>query len=135
MATRFIGMALALVALCGPATAQQEYGSSPGGSSPDAAMKELHDALHLSAQQEAAWQTYRAQMASTGQARARQQAAAKMMPTLDAPRRMDLIEAEMRQELADLRTRSLALKNFYALLSPAQRQTFDQRTLPPQNDR
>jgi hypothetical protein len=58
-----------------------------------------------------------------------------MMPSLDAPRRMDLIEAEMRQELADLQSRARALKSFYALLTPAQRQIFDQRTLPQQNDR
>src|SRR4051794_14241772 len=99
--TRFIGMALALL-VCGPAFAQQDYGPPASSSTPDATMKDLHDALHLSAQQEAAWQTYSASMATADQARVRQQAGARMMPSLDAPRRMDLIEAEMRQELADI---------------------------------
>ena len=129
----FIGMALALLALCGPASAQQVYGPSGGNSSPDAAMKDLHDALHLTPQQESAWQSYNDQIALTAQARVRQQAGARMLPSLDAPHRMDLIEAEMRQELADLRNRAQALKGLYALLTPAQRQIFDQRTLSPQN--
>jgi hypothetical protein len=128
-------MSLVLLAICAPASAQQDYGPPPAYSSPDAAMKNLHDSLHLSAQQEAAWQTYSSQMALSSQARVRQQAGARMMPSLDAPRRMDLIEAEMRQELADLQTRAQALKSFYAVLTPAQRQIFDQRTLPAQNDR
>ena len=130
-----VGAALLLLAFCAPASAQQDYGPSAGYSSPDAAMKNLHDALHLSAQQEAAWQNYSSQIALTSQSRVRQQAGARLMPSLDAPRRMDLIEAEMRQELADLQSRARALKSFYALLTPAQRQIFDQRTLPPQNDR
>jgi hypothetical protein len=130
-----IGLTAALAALCGPAVAQQAYGPSSGYSSPDVAMKNLHDALHLSEQQETAWQAYSGQMALTAQARVRQQAAQQMMPSLDSPHRMDLIEAEMRQELVDLHTRSQALKSLYAVLTPAQRQIFDQRTLPAQNDR
>jgi hypothetical protein len=98
-------------------------------------MKNLHDALHLSEQQETAWRAYSGQLALAAQARVRQQAAQRMMPSLDAPRRMDLIEAEMQQELVDLHSRAQALRSFYALLTPAQRQIFDQRTLPPQNDR
>jgi hypothetical protein len=128
-----ISAALVLLALGGPAFAQQAYGPTLSYSSPDVAMKDLHDALHLSAQQEAAWQTYSAQVALASQARVRQEAGARMMSSLDAPRRMDLIEAEMRQELADLETRSQALKSFYALLTPEQRQIFNQRTLPAQN--
>jgi hypothetical protein len=130
-----IGIAIALLALCEPALAQQDYGPSPGYASPDVAMKNLHDALHLSEQQETAWRAYSGQMALAGQARVRQQAGQRMMPSLDAPHRMDLIEAEMQQELVDLHSRAQALKSFYAVLTPAQRQIFDQRTLPPQNGR
>jgi hypothetical protein len=126
---------LVLLVMSGPTFAQQGPGFSQGSSSPEAAMKNLHDALHLSAQQEPAWQAYSTQMAATDQARVRQQAGARMMPSLDAPHRMDLIEAEMRQELVDLQSRAEALKHFYAVLTPAQRQIFDQHTLPRQNDR
>jgi hypothetical protein len=131
--TAFIGVALALL-MCGPVSAQQDYGQPPGYSTPDAAMRNLHDALHLSAQQEAAWQTYSAQMTTADQGRVRQQAGEQMMASLDAPHRMDLVEAEMRQELADFQIRAHALKSLYAVLTPAQRRTFDDRTLPPQSD-
>jgi hypothetical protein len=36
------------------------------------------------------------------------------------------------QDLADLRRQSLALKTFYAALTPAQQRIFDTKTLPPQ---
>ena len=55
-----------------------------------------------------------------------------MFPTLSAPQRMDLVEAEMRQELLDLQAQSQALKTFYATLSPQQKATFDAKTLPPE---
>lgn len=140
-------VAFALLAACEDAPAQQAYdpsvtysttSASPSASSPDQApslqqtMNALHDALHLTVQQEPAWQAYRAQAARGAQAQGRQQAAERMLPTLDAPRRMDLVEAEMRQELADLHAQALALKSFYADLTPQQRQIFDRRTLPRQ---
>ncbi len=56
-----------------------------------------------------------------------------MFPNLSAPQRMDLIEAEMKQELVDLQQQSQALKAFYATLSLEQKKTFDAQTLPPQN--
>ena len=91
----------------------------------------LHDALHLAAGQEAAWSAYKASVAPPAQAQQRRRAAAMLFPTLTAPRRIDLVEAEMQQDLADLHRQAEALKVFYATLSPAQQRTFDTQTLPP----
>jgi hypothetical protein len=92
-------------------------------------MQSLHDALRLSAGQEPAWRKFEA-AASTDQAQeqAREQRAAQMMPTLTAPRRVDLSIALLRSELAALEARGAAVKVFYAVLSPAQQATFDQQT-------
>ena len=56
-----------------------------------------------------------------------------MFANLSAPQRMDLVEAEMRQELLDLQQQSQALKAFYATLSPEQKSIFDAQTLPPRD--
>jgi hypothetical protein len=90
----------------------------------------LHDALHLTPAQEAAWSAYAAQMPTPAQARARHHAAAMLFPTLTAPRRIDLVEAEMQQDLADLRREGDALKAFYATLDSDQQHIFDAQTLP-----
>jgi hypothetical protein len=96
-------------------------------------VNDLHQALHLSAQQEPAWKAYRAEAAAPTVAQDRRRAASTMFPTLDAPQRMDLIEAEMKQELLDLQRQSEALKAFYVTLTPEQKTIFDAKTLPPAN--
>jgi hypothetical protein len=58
-----------------------------------------------------------------------------LFPTLTAPRRIDLVEAEMQQDLADLHRQAQALKAFYAILTPPQQRTFDTKTLPPPSGR
>jgi hypothetical protein len=126
MAKCMTGAALALAAIAGagPALAQ-----STGSSQ----IEQLHQALHLSAAQEGAWQLYRSAADVPDKAQARRQQASTMFRTLDAPHRMDLVEAEMRQELADLDRQSHALKAFYGTLTPDQQRIFDARTLPPAN--
>ena len=91
----------------------------------------LHQALNLSPMQEGAWQAYRAQVSAPNQAQDRRRAAQRLFPTLNAVQRMDLVEAVMKQDLADLHRQSQALKAFYAALSPEQQRVFDKRTLPP----
>lgn len=91
----------------------------------------LHKALNLNANQDLAWNAYQATAAT--QTRARRQAAAEMFPRLNAPQRMDLVEAEMKQELADLRLQSQTLKAFYATLSVEQQRVFDADTLAREN--
>ena len=90
----------------------------------------LHDALGLSPAQETSWQTFVAATSSRGEREARQQRAAEMMPTLTAPQRADLSIAMMQADLATLETRAAALKAFYAVLTPAQKVTFDRQTAP-----
>ena len=90
----------------------------------------LHDALHLTAQQEDAWRAYRAAITPDPQAEARHRQAGLMLANLPTPRRVDLIDAEMQEDLATLRRQGQAVKSFYAVLTPAQQHTFDQQTLP-----
>lgn len=92
----------------------------------------LHGALRITPQQEAAWAAYRAAAPSPAVTEQRREAAAQMFPTLTAPRRIDLVEAEMRQELTEMQRQSAALKALYAALSPEQQRVFDERTLPPE---
>jgi hypothetical protein len=126
MSFRTISMNIALVAglaLAGAAQAQTTN------------LKALHDALHLTADQEPAWNDYKATATASPQAQQRRRSAAQLFPTLTAPRRMDLVEAAMQQDLAELHRQGEALKSFYARLSPAQQRTFDAQTLPPPSSR
>jgi hypothetical protein len=118
-----VAAAIALVAVAAPA---QSIGATP--------IEQLHQALHLTPSQEGAWQLYRSAADIPDKAQARRRSASVMFRTLDAPHRMDLVEAEMRQELADLQRQSQALKAFYVALSPDQQRIFDARTLPPASE-
>lgn len=89
----------------------------------------LHDALHLSAEQEPAWRAYLRATTPDPQAEARRQAAASMLPKLPTPRRIDLITAAMQQDLDAFRRAGDAVKAFYNVLTPEQRATFDRQTL------
>lgn len=109
--------------LLGQPAAAQTVGQSP--------VEVLHQSLHLTPEQEGAWQDYRNAADVPDKAQARRRAASGLFRTLDAPHRMDLVEAEMRAELTDLQHQSEVLKRFYAVLSPEQRAVFDARTLPP----
>lgn len=91
----------------------------------------LHQALHLTPAQETAWKAYRAQSTAPNGAQDRRKAAGAMFNTLNAPQRMDLVEAEMKQDLLDLQHQSQILKTFYATLDGNQQRAFDAATLPP----
>lgn len=119
-----LGIGAALMASASPSWGQNDSA---------APLNALHQALHLSPQQEGAWQMYRAHAATPGPAQDRRRAAAQMFPQLTAPQRLDLIAAEMKQELVDLDQQARALRAFYATLSPEQQKTFDLQTLPPAN--
>jgi len=127
MKTCITAMAASIVLVAGVAQAQS-YGSGATGQSQ---IEQLHQALHLAPTQESAWQLYRSAADVPDKAQARRRSASSLFRTLDAPRRMDLVEAEMRQELDDLQRQSHALKAFYGVLSQDQQRIFDARTLPP----
>ena len=94
----------------------------------------MHKALSLNDKQEAAWKAYRAEAVSPDVAQSRRMEAAKTFPKLSSPQRMDLVESEVKIELAELQRQSQVLKAFYDTLSSGQKQIFDTMTLPPAND-
>jgi protein CpxP len=111
-------LAFSVLALAGAAHAQ----------TPD--LSSLHDALHLTAAQESAWRSYTHAINPDPQAEARHRQAGLLLPTLTTPRRVDLIDAEMEDDLAVMQRQGEAVKAFYALLTPSQQRTFDHQTKP-----
>ena len=95
-------------------------------------LQTLHDALHLTPAQQAGWSAFAASAAPDQAEMARERNAAQMLPTLPAPRRVDLSIATMRANLQSMEQRGGELKAFYATLTPAQQATFDRMTLPSQ---
>jgi protein CpxP len=118
MVFRFCGViaAVVLMGLAGAARAQS------------AELDRLHDALHLTSEQEPAWRAYTVAIARSPAAEARHRAAGEMMAGLPTPRRIDLIEAEMREDLAAMERQGEAVKAFYAQLTPTQQHAFDRET-------
>jgi protein CpxP len=100
----------------------------PQGPSPQQQLSQLHDALRLNPAQEPAWRAYAAALAPDPSMEARRRSAADMMPKLTTPRRIDLINAEMSEDMAAMRRQGEAVKAFYAQLSPQQQSTFDRIT-------
>lgn len=95
-------------------------------------LNRLHEALNLSPAQQGAWQVYVAAIRPDPATDARRREAARMMPTLNTPRRVDLINAEMDAEMAAMHRQGQAAKIFYAQLSPEQQRVFDQLTYQSQ---
>ena len=88
----------------------------------------LHDDLHLTAQQEEPWRKFQLATQIDPQEVAKRRNAAELMPTLTAPRRVDLSIAAMEADLQAFERRGAALKIFYAALSPEQQAIFDHET-------
>ena len=130
--TNFRVLAAALALGVAPAATAQTYAAQTYGPSADP-MDTLHQALNLSLGQEPAWRAY-ADAAAGQRMEQRRRAASAMFARIDSPHRMDLAEAELKQELADMQRQSLALKALYAALSPQQQRVFDARTLPPADE-
>jgi hypothetical protein len=115
----FAGLSLALV--LGSAAAAQDASN---------ALARMHDDLRLTPAQEPAWTQYETAMQSSAQLQARHLSTQRMLPQLQTPRRLALLDASMSQDLADFRHQSEAIRAFYAALTPAQQQTFDRDTAP-----
>ncbi len=90
----------------------------------------LHEDLHLSEAQEAAWTDYTTAIAASPEAQDRHRAADQMMPELPTPRRIALIEANMARDEADFRRQGSAVIAFYDQLTPGQQMIFDADTAP-----
>ncbi len=122
---RFLSSLCLSLLLTGPVLAQD---TSPR-------LAQLHDSLHLTADQEGPWRDYVAATAPSPQALARHRATTQLLPQLPTPRRVALIEATMTADNADLHRQGLAVIAFYDRLSPDQQRAFDRATVPEAGDR
>jgi hypothetical protein len=120
MAARSFAVFATIASLAGSAHAQT------------AQLSAVHDALHLTAAQEAGWRAYVAAISPDPSADARHRETARMMPTLPTPRRVDLINAEVDEDAALVHRQGAAVKAFYASLTPAQQHAFDRQTAQTQ---
>jgi hypothetical protein len=127
-----VALSVLSLSAAGAALAQPDEQQPPQGPSPQEQMSQLHDALRLSAAQEPAWHAYTAALAPDPAMEARRRAASDMMAKLPTPRRVDLINAEMEQDLAAMHRQGDAVKAFYAQLTPQQQSTFDRITAQSQ---
>ncbi|HUO02892.1 MAG TPA: Spy/CpxP family protein refolding chaperone [Rhizomicrobium sp.] len=127
---RFLGVsALSVFLFAAGAQAQMPPQMPP----PNPQLQQLHDALHLRADQDAAWGDYVRSTSVDPQEMAQRRDAAQRMSGLSAPARVDLSVQMMKLDLASLQRRGAALKTFYAGLTPEQQATFDRETMrPPQ---
>lgn len=83
----------------------------------------LHDTLKLKPDQEAAWTTYSAKMQALKRIGRPDRA---KMASLSAPQRMDQMLAQMKEHEAKMTDMAAATKAFYDVLTPEQKQLFDQ---------
>ncbi len=81
----------------------------------------LHDQLKLGAEQEPAWKAFTEKMKPAGGDRPKH----AELAGLKAPERMERMAAMMQQREGRMAERVAAVKEFYAVLTPAQQQVFD----------
>lgn len=112
------------VSLAVPAAAEAQEAVS-------AELIKLHDDLHLSQDQDAAWEAYARAIAPAAQTEARHNATGQLLPLVPTPRRLALLEANLSQDEADFRRQADAVLGFYNRLTPSQQRTFDRDTVPP----
>lgn len=103
----------------------------PSVAQPEAAnFDALHQALNLRPEQEQAWTFFKQASIPDPQDAERHREVFQKMEALQAPERMTLSVQMMRADLEKLERRAAAMKAFYLLLSPNQKETFDRETLP-----
>jgi hypothetical protein len=84
----------------------------------------LHEKLKLSAQQEAAWKKFAAREPLRGKA---DRPDPDEMKRLNAPQRLEQALEHMRAMEKNMTEHLAALKEFYAVLTPEQKRTFDEQ--------
>lgn len=112
-------------------------GRPPGGAGyadADQAPPDLGRELGLRPEQQTALRAY--QQATTpaeaDQRRAEQEF--QRLATLTTPQRLDFTAGQMQRDQADFARRAVAVRRFYAQLTPEQQRRFDQLTAPPQGE-
>jgi hypothetical protein len=125
---------ISAITLAAGACAAQAAGDQAGGGGQDGKFAErmkarmekraaeLHDKLHLNASQEAAWNAYIARMKPANPPTRPDRAA---LDKMTAPERMEFMLTRMKEHEQKLADRIAATKDFYAVLSPEQKKTFD----------
>ena len=119
---RLLGLCLCLCLAASAASAANQAVSAD--------LIRLHDELHLTSAQEGAWRDYTMAIGASAQAEDRHRAADQLLPQLQTPRRIALIEANMARDEADFHRQGEAVVAFYQQLTPAQQKIFDAETLP-----
>ncbi|MCP5268608.1 MAG: Spy/CpxP family protein refolding chaperone [Zoogloeaceae bacterium] len=132
--TRTMVAALAIVGIVGGGSAyafRGGEGCSPQaqGFSPEKAassrLEKLHADLKLTPEQESAWKSWsepiQKQASVMGERRSEREAMAK----LTAPERMEKMLERMKEHEKAIESGLASTRNFYAILSPEQRKTFD----------
>jgi protein CpxP len=89
-------------------------------------MTKLHDALKLTAAQEAGWTTFVAAVTPAPRAAHPDHAA---MATLSAPERLEKMIAMAKTHTAAMETKLAALKTFYTTLTPEQQKVFNDNSM------
>lgn len=87
----------------------------------------LHDKLKITAAQETAWKSFVASMQPAPRPQVDHKQAREQWAHLSAPQRMAKQLDMEKQHLAAQQKRLSALDSFYAVLSPDQKKTFDER--------
>ena len=86
----------------------------------------IHDALTLRPDQEASWRTFTASMAPpAGMMMRHGDEAQDHAMMLTAPQMLDQMAAHMHREETEFARHATAVREFYAVLSPTQKRTFD----------
>lgn len=86
----------------------------------------VHDALALRPDQEASWRTFTASMAPrAGMTMPPGDGTQDHAMMLTAPQMLDRMAEHMNREQAEFARRAAAVRQFYAVLSPTQKRTFD----------
>lgn len=88
----------------------------------------VHDALKLTPQQESAWTKYQESHPFAGKADRPNRPDPAEMAKLTAPERADKMLEMQKQRQDDMSKHVVAMKDFYAQLTPEQKKTFDEQT-------
>lgn len=105
-----------------------DYGDA-GQAPPD-----LGRELALRADQQPALRAYQQATTPSEVERRRAQQDFQRLGGLTTPQRLDFTAGQMQRDQADFARRAVAVRRFYAQLTPEQQRRFDQITAPPQGD-
>jgi hypothetical protein len=118
----------ALLIGAGAASAQGQQAQQQQG--PD-----FHSLLHIRPDQEAAFRAYEQGLVPPAGIIATMQASRQKAMTMTTPQRLDLQAQNIQLSQTIFAHQADAIRKFYAVLSPEQKRTYDQVTMPQGNSR